>query len=210
VIDPSTLAVLDTILVQSKPNVVTFTPSGDFAYVTCADAWAVVKIDTATRTVVETIDLGEQPWGIAIHPDGGIAYVTTSSDHVLVIDLSDGSFVSIDVGHGPTGVAFTHDGAKAYVANESDGTVSVIDADTHTLTKTIALDDPSLDPPKPLEVVISPGDAVAIVPHGGAPPGYGGPIFWAVSVIDCATDAVIDTLSVGLNPRFADVWGIGY
>jgi YVTN family beta-propeller protein len=207
VIDPLTLAVVDAIPVQSEPSTVAFTPNGDFAYVTCTEAQAVVKIDTASRTVEQTVFHAERPFGIAIHSDGGYAYVTTSDDHVLVLDLSDCTFdpTPIDVGDSPTAVAFTHDGQHAYVVNK--GSVSVIDTSTHTVADTIALDEPSLSQPHPTDIAISPGDTVALIPHGTV---GGKEVSFYVSVIDLATNTVTDVLPLGYGALFVDIWGIGY
>ena len=208
VIDTATLGVIDTIPVQSGSNVVAFAPNGDFAYVPCANGKAIVEIDAAADTVVQTVFHPEEPRCVAIHPSGDYAYVTTYSDHVLMLDLAPLEFTgtSINVGGDPAAVAFTHDGARAYVVNTGDGTVSVIDTSTHAVTKTIALDDPLIDPPEPVDIAISPGDTVAVVPH--AAHNFDEALY--VSVIDLATNTVLDQLSVGLGPLFVDVWGIGY
>ncbi len=104
------------------------------------------------------------PWSVAIAPDKSRLFVSTSgSDSVTVIsvaklvkfaraqrkpfvnDLSaSANYVTgrIDVGKNPRGVVISPDGARVFVANRLDDTISVIDAKTDAVERTINLGGP--------------------------------------------------------------------
>jgi len=108
------------------------------------------------------------PFGVAIAPDKSAIYVsTTGSDSVTVIqtakllkylaslsaeqrkalptDLSaSANYVTarIPVGRAPKGLALSPDGSLLYVANRNDDTISVVDAGTRTVVRTIPLGAP--------------------------------------------------------------------
>ena len=101
------------------------------------------------------------PYGIAVAPDASAVYVSASgSDSVTAIDLkrlaaylprADANDLSgsaayvtarIPVGRNPKGLALSPDGARLYVANRLDDSISVIDAATRRVVRTIDLGGP--------------------------------------------------------------------
>jgi YVTN family beta-propeller protein len=99
--------------------------------------------DLPTMTVVDELDVGEEPWQVAIDGCGERAYAVLRKDQKLVaIDDLGGTphkGAEVAVGSEPTGLALSPNNGSVYVANWVDGTVSVVDAVTLSLTKTIDL-----------------------------------------------------------------------
>lgn len=107
-----------------------------------------------------------RPFGVAISPDKARIYVTSGgAEFVTVIDTARllqyarthaGSTASdlaasasyvitrIAVGHDPRGVVFTREGGKVLVANRLDDNISIIDAHTNHVVRTIELDGPKV------------------------------------------------------------------
>ncbi len=229
VINTSTMAVIDTVPVQSYPTTIAFSPLGDFAYVVGSGPDSLVRIDTSDHSPDGSIDLSffGAPWGVAVSSDGEWALVTLPDTwEVLLIDLVIGDVadvLTLPGGGWPLGVALTHDDAFAYVADCDGGSVHVIETafgagEVGTVVDEIVLDDAVYGLAWPWDVAISPGDSVAVVPFGldildledwwlgGIPFVPSLPAF----IIDLDTNEVVDTVVTGFGPLFVDVWGIGY
>jgi YVTN family beta-propeller protein len=116
------------------------------------------------------------------------AYVVNESDGtVSVMDTTTNKVVAtVTVGGSPTGVAVTPDGKHVYVANNAN--VLVIDTSNNTVVGT------------PITVGNGPV-AVAVTPKNGQ---YvyvaNSNLSNTVSVIDTATNTVVDTINVGGSP----------
>jgi phospholipase C len=119
--------------------VVTISPDGSLAFVTCADG--VYVINTSNGHVGKVHEGLRNPHGAAVTPDGSHAYITDSDrDRVVLVNTSSLQTVDrIRVGKTPWNTAFTADGSSAYVTNANDDTVSVINTSSRRVTKTIAL-----------------------------------------------------------------------
>jgi YVTN family beta-propeller protein len=161
----------------------------------------VSVIKTRSNEVVATIQVGELPAGVAIRPDGKRAYVTSRrKNKVWVLDTVTHQVVTtVDVQMEPANVAFTPDGRLAYVANFGSNSVSVIDTATNTVVPV-----PDGEAIKvgvvPIGVAVTPDGArvyVVNVNFSPVPP----PPLGNVSVIDTATNTVVDTVVVGSGPR---------
>ena len=114
------------------------------------------------------------------------AYIPNSNDDtVSVIDTASNTVVAtVPVGGRPMAVAVLPDGSRVYIANNDDDTVSVIAAPSHVVVATIDVG------PAPQAVVAAPdGGLVYVGNHGRAGPGER-----SVSVIDAASNTVVDTI----------------
>jgi YVTN family beta-propeller protein len=184
------------------------------AYIPSADFDHVSVIDTVTNTVIATIPVGMFPMGVAVSPDGRKVYVTNeTSNNVSVISTFTNRVIgsAIPVGTHPVGVAVSPDGRKVYVTNTSTSSynVSVIDTAKNRVTATIPVGQ------LPLGVAVTPDGVHHSPPHlradrRGEEPGRAGDatnkVYVAnagsnnVSVVDAATNKVIATIPVGLQP----------
>ena len=93
--------------------------------------------------------------------------------------------LTIPVGGGPTGIGADLSTGQLYVANADDGTVSVVDVDTNTVTKTITVGG------VPNGVIVDSANGVAYVSNFTLD---------VVHVIDTATNSEVDTVNVGSGP----------
>ena len=105
-----------------------------------------------------------RPFGVAISPDKSRIFVTCEgAEFVTVIDVvkllqfahahpgssardlgASANYVitHVEVGHDPRGMAMTRDGSKLLVANRLDDSISVIDAHTSHVIRTVQLESP--------------------------------------------------------------------
>ena len=107
-----------------------------------------------TLTVTDTLEVGKQPWHPVITSDGSTAYVPNKASHsVSVVDLTNASVTTTIEGKGlaqPHGTALSPDGEYLFVSNNNRngtytpsgenpdaGTVTVIDTETHEISKVI-------------------------------------------------------------------------
>lgn len=142
VIDASTKAIITTITVGDNP-VGAWTGSNNKMYVDNEDGQTISVIDVATNSVDETITLGFMP---------GIASYNGPKNELWVSDPMNGKVhywtwdagmnmwmhgSSLNTGAGAHAIAFTTDGNTAYVTNQTANTVSVVNTNNHTVTKTI-------------------------------------------------------------------------
>ena len=154
-----------------------------------------------TNTVVATVPVGTGPFGVAVNRAGTRVYVTNRESNTLSVIDTETNMVraTVPVGPGPTGVAVSPDGTRVYVANTSS-TVSVIDTETNTVVDTVM----GLPP-----LILTSG-GVAVNPAGtrvyvtGSVPGVRGR-FSVLTVIDTATNTVVDTVGLGLPPSYLRV-----
>ncbi|HZN80899.1 MAG TPA: beta-propeller fold lactonase family protein [Mycobacterium sp.] len=200
VIDTATNTVVKSITInQGRLGDVAVSPGGTYAYVTGGSGSNTLSvIDTATNTVTGTMQFGSIPDEIGFSPDGSFAYIFNEGPtNVAVVDTETRTVVAtIDIAAttGPTDLAVRPDGKRVYVANNFERTLSVIDTDPlhigyRTVIKTIPLD-------RPNGVAVSRDGTRVYVSHEFSGQQLGN----TVSVIDSATNTVIDTITVGAKP----------
>jgi YVTN family beta-propeller protein len=158
------------------------------AYVANSGDGTVTVFDTRTNAVIGAIPVGLEPVDVAISPDGERAYVANRGDDtVTVIDTSSNAKLGspVDVGDEPRGLAVTPNGAVLYVANAGDDTVSVISTAANApIAAPIEVGD------EPDGIAITPDGSTAFVAQRGGD----------LSVIDTATNAVVDSVADPLGP----------
>lgn len=106
----------------SRPFGVAISPDKRRIFVTCGGSEAVLAIDTA-----RLLEFAHA------HPGSSASDLGASANYVVA---------RIAVGRDPRGVVFTPDGSKVLVANRLDDTISVIDARTNRVVRTVQLESP--------------------------------------------------------------------
>ncbi|NVO12426.1 MAG: autotransporter domain-containing protein [Rhodoplanes sp.] len=224
VLDVAARTIVATIGVGNYPNGIAISPDGQYVYATGNASDSVSVISTATNQVVgAAIPVGSHPYGVAVSSDGSRIYVANlSANSVSVIDAATRTVIAtVSVGIGPSGISVSPDGSKVYVANQA-GSVSVIDTATHTVVATISLSGNPLciavspdgtrvyvtDQANTLFVINSATNAVTTVTIPNLSVGVtvtpdGSRIYVSGSggatVVDAATNTVIDTVSTTIN-----------
>jgi YVTN family beta-propeller protein len=117
-------------------------------------------IDTASGKVVRQVTIGRNPEFVRVR--GQLAYITyeprsaggpagaaapakpddddDAPGHIAIVDLASGQAIRDIVGKPQTeGVEFSRDGSQLIVTNESDNSLSVLDAASGKLLRTVAL-----------------------------------------------------------------------
>jgi YVTN family beta-propeller protein len=191
VIDTATNTVVDTIEVGNGPLGVAVSPNGSRVYV--ANNWdgTISVIDAASNAVVDTVAAANCATAVAVSPDGSRVYVTSGftynfcvtgwDDSVSVIDAATNALIdTVPVEDSPVGLVVTPDGSRVYVANWGSASVSVIDTASLSVFATIGVDS------GPFGIDVVPAGSHVYVANGSG----------SVSVIDAATNVVVDTVTL--------------
>lgn len=176
----------------SDPEAFDISKDGKRLFVSNEDAHSATIVDIESGKVLSTVAVGREPEGVKLHPSGETVWVTGETDHdVTVLDTESGKVITkIKVGERPRDLTFTDDGSLAYVSGETAGNVTVVDAKAHKVLKTITMPEGS----KPMGIELSPDQQRLYVANGRGK---------TVSVIDVATDSILQSVEVGVRP-----WGI--
>jgi uncharacterized repeat protein (TIGR01451 family) len=169
------------------------------AYVTNTGDNTVSVINISNNTIAATISVGNNPTGVALTPDGKQAYVVNADDNTVSVINTTTNTVTTTIpfaGSYPLEIAITPDGAKAYVTNNGNNSITVIDTTINTILTSIYLEYGNIL----YGVAITPNRAQAYVTsmNGGT---EAGTFTGTVTIIDTATDTIVDGITVGNGPE---------
>jgi YVTN family beta-propeller protein len=204
VIDLSSNTVEKEIDVGQFPVTMVVTPDGRSIYVNRVlnphDVGGLVIIDTATDQIVATIaspidtpeeigPIGAMTCGLAISPDGAYVYWTAGWQYINVVEVDSNTIVrTIEVEPALPGIhvaissiGFLSDGSRAYIVCWDAGYVVVMDTRTWEFISIIRVGF------RPGAIALAPDDSFAYVTNRHSED---------VSVIDLATNAVVDTIQL--------------
>jgi PQQ-dependent catabolism-associated beta-propeller protein len=138
----------------TDPERFAISPDGGTAYVANEDHSAVSFLDLNTGQVTREVRVGPQPEGVGVSPDGKLVVATSEVANLAhFIAVSSGKLLdSVPVGSRPRFVLFLHGGREVWVSSEQRGTISVFDAATRKLHRTIDLTQ-SFDIPEPVQAI---------------------------------------------------------
>lgn len=205
-IDPATLAVLDTVPMPADlvaggwgPHDVVLSPAADRAYVTMVRSAGprdfLLVFDTASRQVLHRIKVGTDAH-VALHPGNNHVYVPTLSGHVMVFEAT--SFVQLE--HirvpGAHGALLSGSGEYFYATNPQGGApprITTIDTGTLKLSGN-PVDSPFL---VPHNMALTGDDSKLYVTHSG---GAGTKVsVFDISPVD-GRPILLTSITAGSNP----------
>jgi len=124
---------------------------------------AVLVIDPKTDKV-QRIDVGNTAHWVAISHATSKAFVSVKSEHVVVVDVDRRAVIDrIKVPHVTEGLAISPDGAALYVCAQTAPEFYVIDAKTHAILRTVAIDETNPLNPQMRRVRVSPDNRYVVV-----------------------------------------------
>jgi len=192
IIDAKTYKVVNTVAIGKGPHGFRISKDSQFAYVANMDEDTVSVVDIANSKEIKKIKVGKTPVTTGITSDGKTLLVTVNAENVLaIVDLATDSVQKIPVGVGPAQVYIQSDDKYAFVANQGtkespSNTVSKVDMASKKVIATIQTGKGAHG------VVVTPDNKYVYVTNM-----YEN----TVSVIDNATDQVIDTAQVDVAPN---------
>jgi YVTN family beta-propeller protein len=173
-----------------------------YVTVTAVDAGGLPQLSTVVVTVhlplTARLPVASGPIALEELPGGGerLWLVNPDNDSVTAFDTEvNARLAEISVGSAPRTLAVVP-GGEIWVANKGGASISVIDADTRVVTRTIPLPFAS----QPYGIVAPPvGDAVYVVLES----------LGSLLKLDPASGATLGSVDVGPNPRHVSVSGDG-
>lgn len=181
-----------------RPHAIALSPAGDWVYTASLAVNQMAAVDPAEEEL-ELVDLeGAMMHTLvqfAVSPDGDTMVGTGEmTAEMLVFDVTDPAAPrqtgSVSVGARPWHPLFTRDGRYVIFANKGANTVTVVDASTWTVAKTIRHE--SFDMPH--GSALSPDGGRVFISNNGSGGGIG-----SVVVIDVETLAVERVIPLGHN-----------
>jgi YVTN family beta-propeller protein len=195
-VDPDTLTVADTIVVDGEPFAAVV--ANDRAYVTTSSASydSIQVIDTTTRTLIAAYPLAFSVTAMAVSPDGKRVFAGRSgTDHadIAVIDVTAERVGTIDIATGPgisiDAVRVDPSGKRLYAAT-SDARGSrlvVVNAETARVETSVWIGSPIRD------LALAADGTAYVLTSDRARRGV-------VHIVDLATNKVTDTIEIGGAP----------
>lgn len=180
------LGTIDSLPLTNAGYDVAVGPSGQRVYVTTADG-RVYVVATATFTIMDSMQAGVEATGLAFSPDGSRLYISSrDAGSVTVFNTETDAPIDTIVTMGmPQRIAVSQDGTTLFVADEMHG-IDVVSLPTGTVEPSIPLDTATY--------------GLGLTPDGKQLYATN-PRLGYVSIIDVATRQLIQTLSVGGEPR---------
>jgi DNA-binding beta-propeller fold protein YncE len=124
---------------------------------------AVLVVDPATEKV-QRIDVGNTAHWVAISHATGKAFVSVKSESVVVVDVARRAVVDrIKVPHVTEGLAVSPDGDRLYVCAQTAAEFYVIDARSHAVLQTAAIDEVNAINPQMRRVRVSPDNRYVVI-----------------------------------------------
>jgi len=176
----------------SDPERFAISPDESTLYIASEDHSAVTFTDMRTGKIIREVKVGPEPEGVGVSPDGKLAVATSETANLAhFIDTGSGELLdSVPVGSRPRFVLFLSGGKTVWVSSEQRGTISIFNAATHRIVRTIDLTK-SFDIPEPVQAIemrTTHDEKRVFVAMGRSN---------RVAEIDPATDAVVRSFPTG-------------
>lgn len=181
----------DTVTVADAPREVVLRPGTTELWVTSWENSSITIVDTTTFSVVTTLTTGtESAWSIVFDAAGETAYISNYGvDKVTKMNADSRSVLDTQSSLGlPQGLSITADGAWLYVAGTNTDLVYKLSTATLDQATSIPVGD------FPVVTAWAPDGTLWVSNNGDG-------VDDTVSVIDPASDTVVDTIAVAPYPR---------
>ena len=124
---------------------------------------AVLAIDPSSDKV-QKIDVGATAHWVAVSHTTGKVFVSVKQDHVVVVDTARRTPIDrIKIPHVVEGLAISPDGGTLYVCAQTAAEFYVIDAQSHSLRQTVAIDGADAAKKQMRRVRVSPDNNYVVV-----------------------------------------------
>jgi YVTN family beta-propeller protein len=185
--DADSFQVVHRLTATSMPSHIAFSRDSSTVFVTLQGTGGLMAIDLPSGKADWTAPIGPTPAGIITRPGGTLLAGIMGADYIAEIDPHDGSVIrKIHTDRGAHNFLASPDGKSLYVTNRVAGTISVLDADTLTVTGTLPT------PGGPDDMALSPdGKELWVTDRWRA----------SVGVIELASGTLKATVAVGRSPH---------
>ncbi|MCV7156155.1 YncE family protein [Mycolicibacterium brisbanense] len=143
-VDLATEKVTGAVELTESVEAMALSPVNHTIYASGNGSSDLLTIDTTTNKVSGTVTLPDQADDVAVDPKSGTVIAVGYNGHLMSVDPTTHAVVdSTPLAAAPSDRSLSIDPAAhaIYVTTKEQKSLSVIDADTHTLTTTVQLDD---------------------------------------------------------------------
>lgn len=126
VVDASTNAIIDSIVLPPVVNGFARHPRKNLIYISSRDGGTVSEVDATSHQVLRTFTTGGMPQRLAVSPDGKQLLIANESIGLDVWDLQSGTR-DTTLAVSAYGLGLSPDGVHAYVAGGPGGLITIID-----------------------------------------------------------------------------------
>lgn len=157
VVDTAAKQIVREITGFSKIRAISVTPDGGTLYAANSGRNSISAVDISQGKIVDEIQVGQDPYGAALSPNGKILFASNKLDNTInVITVPDNRVIGTINGFNEPrqAITFSKDSKRAYVLNH-DLSISLVDVDTRTITKTFREDRHDKVDPYKLQVLKS-------------------------------------------------------
>lgn len=201
VFDTATNTVVGSIPLPGEPSNMGFHPDGMFVYVGTYPIASVTVVDTSTNAVTAVVPNGGDHSLLPVtNPSGTRVYVGNGRGNSAVVIDSNSNTVVATIPLGSAGGKPLFSGSPAIHPTRNLGYITSADGDVHGLNSFVTVFDTStntiitqipLNGAHPIDIAIHPSGAFA----------YTADFLGTVSVIDTATNALVQTIPVAPKTR---------
>lgn len=138
VVNASSLAIVDSIILPPAVNGFARHPTRNRIYVSSRDGGSVVEVNATTHQIRRTFTTGGMPQRLAVSPDGRELIIANEILGVDIWSLSTGTR-DTTLGVIAYGLGLSPDGLKIYVASGPTGVITVVDRLSRTVDTSIVV-----------------------------------------------------------------------
>jgi TolB protein len=168
VLDLRTLSVKGTFKTCESPHDTRVSRNGRILWVACAPSKAIVELDATTGAIRKTWDTKlDGGWFVEVTPDDRKLFVPHLEAKALsMIDRRTSLVRTLFSGNTIFGVTVSPAGNEIWVSDADENRLSIVDAATGTITKTISLGAPKKDEPRFSRLRFTPDGKRVVVVRG--------------------------------------------
>jgi YVTN family beta-propeller protein len=139
IFDADSMTLLHRVPAKTMPSHIAYSPDSAVVYVTLQGTDRLIAIRTADGAVLWNNHVGNTPAGV-IYNRGRLLIGCMGEAHIAVVDPATGRVERVvPTGKGAHTLFPSPDGKLIYATNRVDGTISVIDADTLEVKRTLSV-----------------------------------------------------------------------
>ena len=182
---PASHFILETITVESFPIGISINPITNIVYVANNHSDTVSVIDGKTNVIVKEIPVDNTPWGIDVDSENNLVYITSYfSNTISIIDETQNGLITTLKIDKPWGIDVDSETGYVFVVNRDSTNISIL---KDNKIQNLAINETHIRI-SPFDISYNEKTNLLYVTNSSL-----------ISIIDLATNKILDPISVGNN-----------